>query len=106
RTPRRARRAGRERGLHVPAHVARVAEGQHDLGVPRRHRRAAHPLRPVRLLHGGRARARGPDPPLQGRRAAMIEGLLGLTLMMVLCLLRIPISFSMAIVGFVGYAYM
>src|SRR5438045_6651805 len=36
----------------------------------------------------------------------MIEGLVGLTLMMVLCALRIPISFSMAIVGFVGYAYM
>src|SRR6267143_6653363 len=36
----------------------------------------------------------------------MIEGLVGLTLMMVLCCLRIPISFAMAIVGFVGYAYM
>ena len=36
----------------------------------------------------------------------MIEGLLGLTAMMVLCCLRIPISFAMAIVGFVGYAYM
>jgi len=36
----------------------------------------------------------------------MIEGLVGLTLMMVLCCLRIPIAFSMAIVGFVGYAYM
>src|ERR1700675_3765409 len=36
----------------------------------------------------------------------MIEGLVGLTLMMVLCTLRIPISFAMAIVGFVGYAYM
>src|SRR5437879_4403235 len=36
----------------------------------------------------------------------MIEGLAGLTLMMVLCCLRIPISFAMAIVGFVGYAYM
>src|SRR2546429_3569262 len=36
----------------------------------------------------------------------MIEGLVGLTLMMMLCCLRIPISFSMAIVGFVGYAYM
>ena len=29
----------------------------------------------------------------------MIEGLVGLTLMMLLCCLRIPISFSMAIVG-------
>ena len=36
----------------------------------------------------------------------MIEGLLGLTLMMVLCAVRIPISFAMAIVGFLGYAYM
>jgi len=36
----------------------------------------------------------------------MIEGLLGLTAMMVLCCLRIPISFAMAMVGFVGYAYM
>ena len=36
----------------------------------------------------------------------MIEGLLGLTLMMLLCVIRIPISFAMAIVGFVGYAYM
>src|SRR5947209_18565424 len=36
----------------------------------------------------------------------MIEGLLGLTAMMVLCYLRVPISFAMAIVGFVGYAYM
>ena len=36
----------------------------------------------------------------------MIEGLAGLTLMMLLCCLRVPISFAMAIVGFVGYAYM
>ena len=36
----------------------------------------------------------------------MIEGLVGLTLMMALCFLRVPISFAMAIVGFVGYAYM
>src|SRR6185369_1109174 len=36
----------------------------------------------------------------------MIEGLVGLTLMMLLCCLRIPISFSMAIVGIAGYAYM
>src|SRR5438093_3319073 len=36
----------------------------------------------------------------------MIEGLVGLVVMMVLCCLRIPISFAMAIVGFVGYAYM
>jgi tripartite ATP-independent transporter DctM subunit len=36
----------------------------------------------------------------------VIEGLVGLTLMMVLCAVRIPISFAMAIVGFVGYAYM
>ena len=36
----------------------------------------------------------------------MIEGLVGLTAMMLLCCLRIPISFAMAIVGIVGYAYM
>src|SRR5438034_2232761 len=36
----------------------------------------------------------------------MIEGLLGLAAMMALCCLRVPISFAMAIVGFVGYAYM
>jgi C4-dicarboxylate transporter, DctM subunit len=36
----------------------------------------------------------------------VIEGLVGLTAMMLLCCLRIPISFAMAIVGFVGYAYM
>src|SRR5580765_8503512 len=36
----------------------------------------------------------------------MIEGLVGLSLMMLLCCLRIPISFSMAIVGILGYAYM
>jgi len=36
----------------------------------------------------------------------VIEGLVGLTAMMLLCCLRVPISFSMAIVGFVGYAYM
>ena len=36
----------------------------------------------------------------------MIEGLVGLTLMMLLCCLRIPISFSMAMVGIAGYAYM
>jgi C4-dicarboxylate transporter DctM subunit len=36
----------------------------------------------------------------------VIEGLVGLTVMMLLCCLRVPISFAMAIVGFVGYAYM
>jgi C4-dicarboxylate transporter, DctM subunit len=36
----------------------------------------------------------------------VIEGIVGLMLMMLLCCLRIPISFSMAIVGIVGYAYM
>jgi tripartite ATP-independent transporter DctM subunit len=36
----------------------------------------------------------------------VIEGLLGLTLMMGLAFLRVPISFSMAIVGIGGYAYM
>ena len=36
----------------------------------------------------------------------MTEGVIGLALMLVLCVLRVPISFAMAIVGFVGYAYM
>ncbi|MGH7419298.1 MAG: TRAP transporter large permease subunit, partial [Candidatus Rokuibacteriota bacterium] len=36
----------------------------------------------------------------------MIEGLVGLTLMMLICCLRVPISFAMAIVGILGYAYM
>src|SRR4030095_562630 len=40
------------------------------------------------------------------RPRSMIEGLVGLTAMMVLCCLRVPISFAMAIVGFVGYSYM
>jgi len=36
----------------------------------------------------------------------VIEGLLGLALMLGLCALRIPIAFAMAIAGLVGYAYM
>ena len=36
----------------------------------------------------------------------MIEGLIGLTLMMALAFLRVPISFAMAAVGILGYAYM
>ena len=36
----------------------------------------------------------------------MIEGLLGLLLMMVLAFVRIPISFAMGLVGIMGYAYM
>jgi C4-dicarboxylate transporter DctM subunit len=36
----------------------------------------------------------------------MIEGLAGLALMLLLCVLRVPISFAMAAVGLVGYAYM
>ena len=36
----------------------------------------------------------------------MIEGLVGLGLMMVLAFLRVPISYAMGIVGIVGYAYM
>ncbi|HEY7516993.1 MAG TPA: TRAP transporter large permease [Methylomirabilota bacterium] len=36
----------------------------------------------------------------------MTEGLVGLALMLVLCALRVPISFAMAVVGFLGYAYM
>jgi C4-dicarboxylate transporter DctM subunit len=36
----------------------------------------------------------------------VIEGLVGLTLMMAIACLRVPISFAMAIVAIVGYAYM
>ena len=36
----------------------------------------------------------------------MIEGLAGLAAMMALAFLRVPISYSMALVGIVGYAYM
>jgi C4-dicarboxylate transporter DctM subunit len=36
----------------------------------------------------------------------VIEGLIGLTLMMALAFLRVPISFAMAVVGIAGYAYM
>ena len=36
----------------------------------------------------------------------MIEGLVGLTLMMALAFLRVPIAYAMGIVGAVGYAYM
>ncbi len=36
----------------------------------------------------------------------MIEGLVGLTLMMLIAFLRVPIAFAMGIVGVVGYAYM
>jgi C4-dicarboxylate transporter, DctM subunit len=36
----------------------------------------------------------------------MIEALVGLAAMLVLCLARVPIALSMAIVGVVGYAYM
>jgi tripartite ATP-independent transporter DctM subunit len=36
----------------------------------------------------------------------MIEGLAGLTAMMVLAFLRIPIAYCMGIVGIIGYAYM
>lgn len=36
----------------------------------------------------------------------MIEGLVGLTVMMVIAFLRVPIAYAMAIVGIVGYAYM
>jgi len=36
----------------------------------------------------------------------MLEGLVALAAMVVLCFLRIPIAFSMAIVGVVGYAHM
>jgi C4-dicarboxylate transporter DctM subunit len=36
----------------------------------------------------------------------MIEGLIGLAVMMAVAFLRVPISFAMAAVGIVGYAYM
>jgi C4-dicarboxylate transporter DctM subunit len=36
----------------------------------------------------------------------VIEGLVGLALMMVLAFLRIPIAYAMGIVGIIGYAYM
>jgi C4-dicarboxylate transporter, DctM subunit len=36
----------------------------------------------------------------------LIEGLLGLLLMLVLAFLRVPISFAMGLVGIIGYAYM
>ena len=36
----------------------------------------------------------------------MIEGLVALAAMLVLCFLRLPIAFSMAVTGVVGYAYM
>ena len=36
----------------------------------------------------------------------MIEGVVGLALMMVLAFLRVPIAYAMGIVGIVGYAYM
>ncbi len=36
----------------------------------------------------------------------MIEGLVGLTAMMVVAFLRVPIAYAMGIVGIVGYAYM
>ncbi len=36
----------------------------------------------------------------------MIEGLVGLTAIMVIAFLRLPISFAMGLVGVVGYAYM
>src|SRR3989449_1731900 len=101
-----ARGAAGVRGRHVPAHLAHVAQGRPNLGVPRRHRRAAHRVRPLRLLHGGHARPLGPDPPLQGGGAPVIEGVVGLTVMMALAFLRVPIAYAMGIVGVVGYAYM
>jgi len=36
----------------------------------------------------------------------MTEGLVGLTVMMLLAFLRVPIAYAMGIVGVVGYAYM
>src|SRR5436190_750475 len=99
-----ARRRGGERGLHVPDGVAHVGQGRPYLGLSRRHRRPAHPVRPVRVLHGPHARTRRSHPPPQGRGAPVIEGLVGLGIMLLLCALRVPIAFAMAIVGIAGYA--
>ena len=75
----------------------------------RRHRRAAHRLRPVRLLHGGhdRARRRRSTSTRSRGRAPMIEGLVGLAAddgAAPSC--ACPSRFAMGIVGIVGYAYM
>src|SRR5207245_33234 len=48
----------------------------------------------------------GPGPPLPGGGAPVIEGVVGLTVMMALAFLRVPIAYAMGIVGVVGYAYM
>src|SRR5207245_375659 len=100
--PARARGACGVRRHAVPPHLADVAQGRPDLGLPRRHRRAAHRVRPVRLLHGGHDRARGADSPLQGGGAPMTEGLVGLTVMMLLAFLRVPIGYAMGLVGLCG----
>src|SRR2546427_6901863 len=102
----RARGARGVRRHAVPPHLADVAQGRPDLGLPRRDRCAAHRVRSVRLLHGGHDRARGADSPLQGYGAPMTEGLIGLTVMMLLAFLRVPIAYAMGLVGVVGYAYM
>ena len=104
----RRARAGASRGVHVPARLAGLAQGRPHLGLPGRHRRAAHRLRPVRLLHGGHDRR---SPALihlyKAVRAPMIEGLVGLAAddgaaPSCACPSRSP----WRIVGIVGYAYM
>src|SRR6185369_6955863 len=108
----RGRRAGALRDAHAPPRLDRLAQGRPDLGLPRRDRRAAHRVRPVRVLHGGHDRVGRGDPSLQGGRALeggrapVIEGLVGLAAMMVIAFLRVPIAYAMGIVGIVGYAYM
>src|SRR5262249_51117935 len=97
---------GPVRGRHVPPGLAGVAQGRSHLGLSRHHRRVAHRVRPLCLLHGGHDRTDGGDPPLQADAAPMIEGLVGLTLMMVIAFLRVPISYAMGVVGIIGYRYM
>ena len=58
------------RGAHAPARLDGLAQGRPDLGLPRRDRRAAHRVRPVRVLHGGDDRAGRGDPPLQAGELA------------------------------------
>src|SRR5262249_23721279 len=76
------------------------------LGVPGFHRRAAHRLRAVRVLHGGCAGAGRAPPPLQRGGGRMTEGGGGLTLLMVVCCPRGAVSLSLALVGRGGVAYM
>src|SRR5205085_10356351 len=45
-------------------------------------------------------------PPRPAPDAPVIERLVGLGIIMLLCALRVPIAFAMAVVGIAGYAYM